>query len=217
MKDTKVIRIAVVDDHEMVRIGLRTYIRSRRNRFELVGEAANGNEAVALCADVHPDLLLMDLLMPKKGGLEASWEIHRLWPEIKIVVMTAFNDEVTLEDVLRAGAVGVVTKNIVTKDLDWAIEDAWAGKIVADRYISKSVLEGIQKPPPTPVPVFDLSPREREILEVMCEGVSNQEIATRLSISTSTVASHVSSILSKMNAPSRTAAIVMAIRKKIVR
>lgn len=204
------IKVLVADDHEMVRIGLKTYFKSRKDRFVLIGEAVNGTEAVAFCEQSQPDVLLMDLLMPKKNGLTATTEIHVRWPEIKIIVMTGFSEVVSTEELLRAGAVGVISKSIAASEMDEAIQAAYAGRLVLDEVNSQNLLDSLSSSQKV------LSEREYEVLEILCDGLTNQQMAEKLHISETTVKTHVSSVLRKLKAANRTAAIATAVRQRLL-
>ena len=200
----------------MVRLGLRFYFKSRKKRFELVGEAADGSEVIDICKENKPDVILMDFYLPDKSGLEVTRDIYLVWPSIKVIIMTGFDDVVPPEEVLKAGAVGLVAKTISSKNLDQAIQDAFEGRIVMDRQASQAFLKKINTPSSEPDPKQEFTEREIQTLELIAEGLSNPEIAQRMNLALATVATYVRRVLVKLEALSRAAAIANAFRKKIV-
>lgn len=201
------IRIGIVDDHAMLRKGLAVFLMSYDD-LKLVGEAANGREALALCADKQPDIILMDLLMPIMDGITATRHIRTSFPEIKVIALTSFGEERLIKEVLVAGAISYLFKKISADDLAKAIRAAHNGISTYATEVTAILIQSLQKPKSY---FENLTPREREVLALMVKGTGNNEIATLLTIELSTAKSHVSSILDKLGVTSRTAAIALVL------
>jgi two-component system, NarL family, response regulator LiaR len=206
------IRVMVVDDHTMVRRGLATFLKVFKD-LELAGEAATGKAAIALCAQLQPDVVLMDMAMPDMDGATATMLIRKQWPLIKVLVLTSFKEEVLIESALQAGAIGYLLKDVSAEELAHAIRDAHAGRSTLSPEAAQALVHAASQPP---APGLDLTARERDVLALMVEGLNNTQIAGRLSVSPSTVKSHVSNILSKLGVTSRTEAVTLALRNRIV-
>lgn len=206
------IRVVIVDDHDMVRRGLAAYLRATPD-IELVGEAGNGEQALRVCDQVKPDIVLMDLVMPGIGGVEAITQIRARFPSIRIIALTSFQDRDLVQSVLRAGAISYLLKNVTGEELATAIRNAYAGRPTLAPEVTQDFILSAQKPKPGD----NLSEREREVLILLVEGLSNPEIAQRLTISRSTARAHVSNILTKLNVSNRSEAVALALRNKIVR
>jgi two-component system, NarL family, response regulator LiaR len=199
------IRIVIVDDHAMLRKGLAVFLNSYAD-LKLVGEAANGKEAVAVCADKRPDIVLMDLLMPITDGITATRFIRDTFPEVQVIALTSFGEERLIKDVLEAGAISYLFKKISADDLANAIRAARDGISTYATEVTDILIQSLQKPKS----LFEaLTPREREVMALMVEGKGNNEIADLLTIELSTAKSHVSSILDKLHVASRTEVIAM--------
>ncbi len=209
------IRILICDDQSLFREALRTLLSSFTN-LEVVGEASNGEEALRMAVSLSPDVILMDLRMPVMDGVEATRRINQLGKVIKVIVLTTFDDDETVFDGLRAGAVGYLLKDVSSEKLVEAIQAAYEGqyfllpsitaKVVSEfSKISKPVKKKHEEMIPDP-----LSPREIEILRIVAQGASNKEIAEHLFISEGTVKNHLSSILSKLGVRDRMQAILKA-------
>lgn len=212
MGTSQPIRVMLVDDHNVVRSGLATFLRAYDD-LELVGEARNGLEALNLCRQSQPDVILMDLVMPEMDGIQATQAILAVCPQIKIIAMTSFEDEKLVQGVLAAGAISYLLKNVTADELAKAIRDAVSGRSTLSPEAARVLIQATR---PTSQPYFDLTEREREVLNLVVQGRSNQQIADAMVISLATVKAHISSILSKLGVSSRAEAIAYAIRHKIV-
>lgn len=208
----KLIRVMLVDDHTMVRKGLVTFLNAFDD-LQLAGEAESGAEAIRLCGEVLPDVVLMDMMMPDMDGATAIRRIRQQFPDIQIIALTSFKEGDLIKRALEAGAIGYLLKDISAKDLARALRAAYAGRATLSPEASQSLVEASSQPP---APGLDLTEREREVLVLMIEGLNNVQIAGRLTVSPSTIKSHVSNILSKLGAASRTEAVSLALRNKIV-
>jgi NarL family two-component system response regulator LiaR len=211
MEDTQIIQVMLVDDHNVVRSGLATFLRAYDD-LELVAEAKNGKEAVKLCREKKPDVILMDLMMPEMDGIAATKAILAEYPEIKIIAMTSFEDEQLVQGVLAAGAISYLIKNVTSDELAKAIREAASGRSTLSPEAARVLVQATR---PTYHPTFDLTEREREVLQLVVKGHSNQQIAESLVISIPTVKAHISNILSKLQVSSRTEAIAYAIKHKL--
>jgi NarL family two-component system response regulator LiaR len=212
MNTSQTIRVMLVDDHNVVRSGLATFLRAYDD-LELVGEAKNGVEALNLCHSKKPDVILMDLIMPEMDGIEATHSILKDYPEIKIIAMTSFEEEELVHGVLSAGAIGYLLKNVTSDELAKAIRDAFSGRSTLSPEAARVLIQATR---PTKQPSYDLTEREMEVLNLVVQGHSNQQIADAMVISLATVKAHVSNILSKLQVSSRAEAIAYAIKHKIV-
>lgn len=198
------IRIVIVDDHAMLRKGLGVFLLSYAD-LKLVGEAANGKEAIALCADEQPDVVLMDLMMPIMDGISATYRIRHDFPHIQVITLTSFGEERLVKGALEAGAISYLFKKVSADDLAKAIRAARDGISTYAPEVTDILVRSIREP----TPIFEeLTPREAEVLSLMVKGMGNNEIAKVLVISPYTVKSHVGSILARLGVASRTEAIV---------
>jgi NarL family two-component system response regulator LiaR len=210
------IRVIIVDDHAMVRSGLRLFLMAFED-LKMIGEAINGEEAIRLCARERPDVVLMDMLMPVMDGIRATREIRSHFPNTQVIGLTSFSESELIQDMLDAGAIGFLMKNVSAVELAHAIHSAHDRKPV----ISDSVHEVLKTKRPASQQMsrnneYSLSGREREVLACMVAGRSNAEIAQELVISLSTAKYHVSSILTKLNVSNRAEAVSLALQKKLV-
>lgn len=206
------IRVMLVDDHAMVRRGLATFLKVFDD-FALVGEAENGVVAVESCAKLLPDVILMDMLMPEMDGPSATRIIRQRFPQTQVIALTSFKEGDLIKNALEAGAIGYLLKDVSVDELARAIRAAHAGRATLSPEAAQSLVETASQPP---APGLDLTDREREVLALLIEGLNNTQIAGRLTVSPSTIKSHVSNILSKLGAASRTEAVTLALRHKIV-
>ena len=212
MNTSQTIRVMLVDDHNVVRSGLATFLRAYED-LELVGEAKNGLEALNLCHQKKPDVILMDLMMPEMDGIAATRAILADYPDIKIIAMTSFEEEELVHGVLAAGAISYLLKNVTSDELAKAIRDAVSGRSTLSPEAARVLVHATR---PTKQPLFDLTEREREVLNLVVQGNSNQQIAEALVISIATVKAHISNILSKLQVSSRAEASAFAIKNKLV-
>ena len=206
------IRVMVVDDHDMVRKGLATFLRVKPD-LELVAEASNGKEALERCEQIRPDVILMDLVMPELGGAEATRAIRARWPETQVIALTSFQEHDLVRDVLQAGAIGYLLKNVSVDELAAAIRAAHQGRSTLAPEAVQALVQAAAQPSPSD---YDLTPREQEVLALLVEGLSNPEIAERLAVSRSTAKAHVSNILSKLGVSNRAEAVALAVRLGLV-
>ena len=206
------IRVLLVDDHAVVRSGLAAVLASLDD-MQLAGEAGNGQDAIRFCERVKPDVILMDLVMPVMDGVAATRTIHERWPDIKIITLTSFGDKDLVEGALKAGAISYLIKSISALELADAIRGAMAGKSSLSPEAAQVLMQNLKEPSST----FTLTEREHDILVLMVSGLGNNEIAERLIVSRSTVKFHVSNILSKLGVTSRTEAVALALRNKLVK
>ena len=206
------IRVLIADDHDVVREGLSRFL-SIMDDIEQVGEAMNGAEAVRLCDALHPDVILMDVVMPVMDGIEATHLIRQQHPNTQIVFLTSFGEEDQVQEGLSSGAAGYLLKNARVQDLAAAIRAASQGQATLSPEITRILIQSKMR---TPKPNYNLKDRELEILTLMAQGMTNTQIAHRLSVSLSTVKFNISGILTKLNAESRTQAVALALQHGLV-
>jgi NarL family two-component system response regulator LiaR len=206
------IRVMIVDDHGMVRRGLVAYLKNITD-LELVGEARDGQEAVQMCEQLQPDVILMDLIMPEMSGAAATRIIHKQWPQVQVIALTSFQEKELVQEALQAGAISYLLKNVSGDDLAEAIRAAYAGRPT----LAPEAVQALIQPAELEFALgSDLTRRERQVLALLVKGLNNPEIGERLSISRSTVKVHVSNILSKLGVSNRGEATALAIRHKLV-
>jgi len=215
MSERDPIGVMIVDDHALVRTGLGAFLQVYDD-LELVAEAESGEEALRLCGQRQPDVILMDLVLPGMDGAAATEIIRERWPQTQVVALTSFKDQEWVERALRAGAVGYLLKNVSAEELADAVRAAHAGRATLAPEATQALVQAVQSGGDPPGPDPDLTAREREVLALLVEGLSNPEIAERLSVSRSTTAGHVSNILHKLGVSNRAEAISLAIRSKLV-
>jgi NarL family two-component system response regulator LiaR len=209
---TKRIRILIADDHAVVRHGLRALIATETD-LELVGEAADGVEAVELTAALRPDVILMDMAMPRKTGLEAICDIKRADPQARILVLTSFAEDDQVFPAIKAGATGYLLKDAAPCELLQAIRDVERGDVSLHPAIARKLVSELKRPPDLPPAEEQLTEREVQVLALVARGLSNQEIADQLFIGERTVRTHVSNILGKLHLANRTQAALYAQRE----
>ena len=217
---TEPIRVMIVDDHAMVRRGLATILKvfddsseGAGRPLQWAGEAENGAAAIKLCGEILPDVVLMDMVMPEMDGASATRAICEKYPQVQVIALTSFKEGDLVKNALDAGAIGYLLKDVSADELARAIRAAHAGRATLSPEAAQALVENANLPP---VPGLDLTEREREVLALMVEGLNNTQIAGRLTVSPSTIKSHVSSVLSKLGVASRTEAVALALRNHIV-
>ena len=213
MTEPRAIRVLLVDDHAVVRSGLSAFLLAYDD-LELVGEAAGGERAVALCQQVQPDVVLMDLMMPGMDGVTATRLIRARQPTVQVIALTSFKEKELVEGALQAGAIGYLLKDVSADELARAIRAAVVNRPTLAPEAAQVLIQSARAP--AAKPGFDLTAREREVLALMAAGLNNQQIAERLVVSVSTAKFHVSSILSKLGAASRTEAVSIALHHHLV-
>ncbi|MEQ8671647.1 MAG: response regulator transcription factor [Aggregatilineales bacterium] len=206
------IRIIIADDHNMVRKGL-VVLLEEFDDIEVIGEAGDGEYALDFCKGQCPDVVLMDMIMPRMDGIEATKRIREACPETQVIALTSFSDEKNVEAALKAGAIGYLMKNISGDELATAIRRAAEGQTTLAPEAAQVLIKATTRPPAIG---HDLTARELDVLALMIEGLNNREIGERLIISSSTVKNHVSNILSKLDTTSRTQAVALAVEHKII-
>jgi NarL family two-component system response regulator LiaR len=197
----------------VVRSGLSAFLLAFDD-LELVAEAGSGEDAVRKCAQLRPDVVLMDLVMPGMDGAQATRAIREQCPEIQVIALTSFKEKELVEGAMEAGAIGYLLKNVSADELAEAIREAHAGRPTLAPEAAQALIQATRRLPQVG---FDLTERELEVLELLVEGLTNPEIAERLVVSRSTAKFHVSSILSKLGVASRTEAVAVALQNKLVR
>ena len=212
MSDSNPIRVMIVDDHLMVRDGLRVFL-SIYDDIKVVAEADDGEQAVALCLGVMPDVVLMDLLMPNMDGIEATRRIRSEDDSIQVIALTSFAEQELVEKAFRAGAISYLMKDVHSDKLAETIREAKRGRSTIDSAAAQALVASTAEE----IPKGEiLTPREREILVMLTEGKTNKEIANQLSLSEGTVRFHVSNILSKMGVNNRTEAVSLAFQQGLI-
>lgn len=212
MTERSPIRILLVDDHAVVRGGLSKFLLVYPD-LELVGEAESGEEALTMCLACRPNVVLMDLKMPGMDGITATRLIRQRCPDIRVIVLTSFHEDNLVQGALQAGATGYLQKNVTAADLASAIRSANAGRMVLSSEASQVLAQAVTQPVSA---ADDLTPREREVLALLVEGLNNQELAERLVLSLGTVKFHISNIYSKLGVSSRVEAVTLAMQRRLV-
>lgn len=209
------VRVLVVDDHAIVRKGIRALLATEQS-IQVVGEAANGSEAVVLAQSLRPDVILMDIVMPEMDGLEAIRRITEQQPEIRILVLTSFAGVDMVLPAIKAGALGYLLKDSGPQELVQAIQQVHRGNSSLHPAIARKLLQEISEPSSSGQDVGSLTEREVTVLKLVAQGFSNRDIANELTVSEATVRTHVSHILAKLDLSSRTQAALYALRRGIV-
>jgi NarL family two-component system response regulator LiaR len=202
------------DDHALVRGGVRGLLLTEAD-MELVGEASNGVEAVEKVLALQPDVILLDLHMPGKGGVEAIGDIRQIFPEARILVLSSFAADEDVFPAIKAGALGYLLKDSSPDELLRAIRDVYNGQLSLDSTVAQKVMQELRQPAKQPLTEDPLTQREVEILKLVAAGLTNQEIADQLVVSERTVRAHVSNILAKLHLANRTQAALYALREGI--
>jgi NarL family two-component system response regulator LiaR len=213
------IRVLIVDDHAVVREGLRTFLQLQ-DRIEVVGEAGDGEEALEQAGRLQPDVILMDLVMPRLDGVSAMRELRRRASPSRVIVLTSFLDDDRLIPAIEAGAAGYLLKNVEPAELARAVRAAHAGEALLDPTVAARLVQTIAaRPSPSPSGMGSqrLTRREREVLELIAHGRSNKRIALELDISEKTVKTHVGHVLAKLGVSDRTQAALLAVQEGLVR
>jgi DNA-binding NarL/FixJ family response regulator len=208
------IRVLVVDDHAVVREGLRTFLELQEG-IEVAGEAADGREAVRMAAELRPDVILMDLVMPRLDGVAAMRELRRRLPSSRVIVLTSFAGDDRLLPAIQAGAAGYLLKDVEPRELARAVRAAHAGEALLDPAVAARLVDAIAQPPGESPP-DRLTARERQVLGLIARGLSNKLIARELGISEKTVKTHVGHVLAKLGVADRTQAALHAVRAGLV-
>ena len=201
-----------VDDQTLVDRGVGAFLKVFDD-LQLAGEAENGEVAIQLCAEALPDVILMDMVLPVMDGATATRVIRQRFPQVQVIALTSFKEGELIKNALEAGAIGYLLKDVSAEELARAIRAAHSGRATLSPEAAQSLVKTANQPP---APGLDLTEREREVLTLMIEGLNNTQIAGRLIVSPSTIKSHVSNILSKLGVASRTEAVTLALRNRIV-
>ncbi|MBC8507746.1 MAG: response regulator transcription factor [Anaerolineales bacterium] len=208
----KIIRVLVVDDHAVVRSGLGAFLQAFDD-LDFIGEADSGEKAIVVCEQLQPDVVMMDMKMPGMGGVRATQEIHKRFPKIRIIALTSFKDQESVHGALKAGATGYLLKNATAEELTRAIRAAYLGQTTLAPEATQALVQGKRL---SADDVYGLTPREKEVLALIVQGQSNPQIAESLVVSISTVKFHVSAIISKLGAKSRTEVVAIAMQNNLV-
>ncbi len=208
----KVIRVMIVDDHAVVRGGLSKFLMVHQD-LELVGEAESGEEAIVLAQRLHPDVILMDLKMGGMDGVTATRLVREKCPGCRVIVLTSFAEDNMVQGALQAGAIGYLLKNVTVSELAAAIRSAYAGRMTLSSEATEALVHSTTQPV---VHGDELTEREREVLALLVEGLSNQEIADKLFLGIGTVKFHVRNIYSKLGVDNRVAAVTLAMQRHLV-
>ena len=200
--------VLIVDDHSVVRMGMAALL-SAETDLHVVGNAKNGIEAISLARTLQPDVIVMDVEMPRKDGIETTAEIMAEQPDAKILILTSFSTTDRIAQAIKSGALGAIMKNADDSEMVAAIRAVGPGKV----YLAKDIKRLFKEDPPMP----ELSPRQREILDAITRGLTNQDIATQLGISLDMVKKHMTALLQKMNVANRSEAVAIALKKHLLK
>jgi len=212
MTSNAVIRVMIVEDHNILRSALVSVVDTFSD-MQVVGQAANGVEALEICSQIQPDVVLMDLEMPVMDGPTTIRHLRESFPKVRVIALTNFLDEKRLQETLSAGALSYLLKNVTVDELSMVIREAYNGRRILTQEATHILIAKIRQPP---LADFNFTPAEKPILALLVQGLSNKEIAAQLVSSVSTVKHHVSNILSKLNVSSRTAVIALAKQHKLL-
>jgi NarL family two-component system response regulator LiaR len=214
MEDTN-IKVLLVDDHEMVRIGLAAVLGTE-DGIEVVGEASNGQEGIRLAQEYKPDVVLMDLVMEGMDGIETTKQLLQIHPDCKVIVLTSFLDDEKMYPVLEAGAFSYLLKTSRASEIAQAIRSAAKGQSVLESQVASKLMNRFRQPKPAAAPHEELTEREMEVLKLIAAGKSNQEVADELFIGIKTVKFHVTNVLAKLGVEDRTQAAIYAFKHGLV-
>lgn len=212
MSSERPIRVMVVDDHAVVRSGLNAFLSSYDD-LQMAGTAKSGEEAVQLCEEIKPDVVLMDLIMPGMDGVAATKAIRKLLPKTQVIILTSFKEDTMIQKAIQAGAIGYLLKDVQADEIAEAIRLVNAGQSILSPEATQALMRVANQPRQLG---YDLSDRELEVLALMVKGLNNTEIAEKLVVSLSTIKHHVSHILSKLDATNRSEAVAMAVQNHLV-
>ena len=212
MSDQTTIKVLIVDDHPILRHGIKTMLFTFDD-IDVVGEAGSGLEALARCQETGPDVILMDVVMPGMNGVETTRELLKRCPQLQIIILTSFPDQELVQEALEVGAVGFLLKDAPKEIVCDAIRSAYAGGTVLAPEATQALIKAKAGPQQ---PGFDLSPREKEVLALVTQGLSNDEIAERLVISTNTARKHVSACIAKLGAANRAQVAALAVKYQLI-
>jgi NarL family two-component system response regulator LiaR len=218
MSDPEKIRVLIVDDHQIVRQGLRNFLELNED-IVVIGEAADGIGALEFATELKPDVILMDLVMPRMDGITATMEIKKMNPEVMVIALTSFTEDDKVIPAIQAGACSYLLKDVSPDDLVEAIRAAAKGEARLHPDVTRKLMQQVSKPAPAqkePVPA-EITDRELDVIRLVAEGKSNQEIASELVISEKTVKTHMSNIFSKLGLVDRTQLAIFAIKNNLVK
>jgi len=211
------IKVVLVDDHSMIRIGLKAYFDTLDD-IQVVGEAASGEEAISVATETRPDVILMDLLMNGMDGVEATQQVKKICPNVKVIILTSFHEDLHIFPAIKAGAISYILKDVDPDDLAGAVRAAYAGEAVINPRVAARLVSRMQgKEEESPNPFTELTDRELDVLRMVAQGRTNQEIAEALVLSEKTVKTHMTNILAKLHVKDRTQAAAYAWQNGIVR
>ncbi|HLV33566.1 MAG TPA: response regulator transcription factor [Spirillospora sp.] len=208
----EIIRVMIVDDHPVVRNGISLFLETCPD-IECVAQVDNGRKALSMCGEVQPDVVLMDVVMPDMDGVATTRALREAYPDIQVIALTSFENEESVPAMIDAGAISYLLKNVAVDEIADAIRRAYNGKGMLSPEASQALVRSVTKPRPLG---YDLTDREREVLALIVKGLNNTEIGEKLYISTSTVKNHVSNILAKLDAVTRSEAAALAVQHKLV-
>lgn len=211
---TEFIRVMIVDDHDIVRRGIATFL-SGFDDLLLVGEAANGQDAIRVCGEVQPHVIMMDMMLPDTDGITLTRSIRNTYPDVQVVMLTSAKEGDLVQGALQAGAIGYMLKNISVREMAETIRTAHAGQPRLAAEATQALID-LSLQPRVSTPTYNLTEREQTILKLMIQGRTNQEIADQIFVSRATVKVHVSTILSKLGVQNRVEAVRLAVEESLV-